>query len=404
VKKLIVFLLVFVSCVLSAQDVVMVWNKSATLYSEKGRALLEVKTGTLVSVKIHPKDETRYLVTHKGKTYMAHKRSFRPLDEVTLAYKKTLLDLDGLEGKNNLRLSNIASELTVFFVQSLELRRDTAVAYQQSRSVVHNGNTVFIPTYTTLLSSSKFKKLMKAWKVDVEKLNKEKLSLLAQNKKVFVKRSQVKGRLASMDSQLKKFAEDKVSTTMKLYVVKDNIPLFIENKVKKYIKKGMVLEGKVHPRHKDWYLVKSAGKVYNVAGTGVVVKDAYQNYLSSKTVSATKELESLAEEIQTMQFRLKLYQGITRQLEANQVTQNGYSQIKDLIVAIDKVQNFTIKTPHAMAAYLNVNKAKKVLAVWTEEVVELTQRSLNAQKRTLQLKKALLDYEKAKKDLVKAAI
>lgn len=398
-----IFLLmcVLLSTPVLAQDVVMSWGYKTVLYSNKGRTLKELNKGTLVSVVTHPKDERRYIVTHLGKKYMANKTSFQSLDNVVLIYKKMLIDLDALEGNNKLRLSNIDSEMTLLYVKSLELRRDTAISYQRTIITVgQNGRSEYNSGYINLLSVSKMRRLMKQWDAAKDKLLAEKETLNLSNRKVFVKKVEVKQALAGLGDLLKEFTEGTGATTKSLIVLKDQTPAFVESEVKAYLKKGAIFEGEDDPQNKGWYLVRLDDKtICNVSSKNIVVKNNYKKYLAGKIITIGQELTEVAEKIEKFQFRLKLYQAVTRQMQVSRMTVSGYSPVKDLIVPIDKNRNFTIVAPNADRYFVNVSKARKVLKYWTEEAAEVGKDSLKAQKRQLFLKKSLLDYKRAQKKL-----
>ena len=386
-------LILIASMVLAnAQDFMMVWAKKVDLYNDQGRIVKVLPYGTIVQTKKFAKDETRYLIQFDGQEYNAKKAFFKKPIEVVAVYKKKILDFEAKINKNNLRISNIDSDLIIRYVQILELRRDTALAYQRLTPYLTKGGGAYLRGYTSMLSEGKYKKLKKEWGADVEELYKEKAALQEEVRDCVLEISSIKDKIASFEN-LGGMIKPQEGPGSDYIVIQDNAQLYIENKVVKHLKKGEVVLGRPHPKFNGWYEVISDKVKYVVSGKAIVKKSDYAKVLTNKLEVSKILITQLNSEIETQQFRLKLYQGVSRQLEADKFVQGGYGLAKNLIIPIDKDRNFTIKSPNADQVYINSVKADKVLREWKLEATELGQASLANQKSVLTLKKQLIDLE-----------
>ena len=391
-KYLCMILLVFTSFA-SAEQIMMVWTKDVDLYDEFGKIVRVLNNGQLVQVENFDKDPSRYLVKFNNKTYNAKKSSFKNPADIVVIYKKQILEYEAAVKKIDLELSNIESDLIVRYVQALELRRDTALAYQTVTPAYNAGGPQgYFRGYTSILTEGKYKKLIKAWTQDVEEISAKKEEKLVLKRKYSIAVEQLKYRIASFENLGEMFAA-KANTGNDYLVVQNNAPLYENNKIVKHLEKGLTVLARPHPKFANWYEVIVEGKKYVTPGQALVKKDEYSRVIAEKMINSRVLVDQLNSEIQIQQFRLKLYQGVSRQLEADKFVQGGYGLVKNLIVPIDKDRSFTIRSPKADQVYVNSVVAEKVLKEWKEGITNLSTASLNNQKTVLALKKQLIDLE-----------
>jgi hypothetical protein len=385
----------------AAEEHVMVWNSRVDLYDDKGKIVKVLNYGKLVQVSQFAKDATRYEVTIDGAKYNARKRFFKSIPEVVNLYKKKVLDLEAEVKKNNLRISNIDSDLVVRYIQSLELERDTSLAYMRITPVINQANNTqqVYRSFSTMLSVGKFKKLKRDWTKEVVKMTDEKSKLQADNRKYVVSISKLKSELSGFKNLGKLFVNAEANIDETLYVIRDGAQLYVKSKVKKVVGLGTVLNGHKHPKFNNWYDVSFEGENYLVSGKSVVEAAGYYKQLEANKITATLLIEQLDKEVAAQQFRLKLYQGVSRQLEADRFIQNGYGLAKNIVIPIDKDHTFTIKKPVADNVYVNSVRAATVLKNWRAEATALAQASLANQKKALDLKKNLVDIDAALKKM-----
>ncbi|MCM8534165.1 MAG: hypothetical protein NE330_23585, partial [Lentisphaeraceae bacterium] len=176
-------------------------------------------------------------------------------------------------------------------------------------------------------------------------------------------------------------------------IVQDGAQLYLNNKVVKQVKKGESFLARPHPTYAGWSEVIVDDKKYTIASKSLVKKSDYSKYLTEKMITSKVMVEQLNNEVELQQFRLKLYQGVSSQLEADRFLQGGYGVVKNLIVPIDKDRTFTINSPSADRVFVNSNRANKVLNEWKQQAQDIGQASLKNQKTVLALKKQLIDLQ-----------
>ena len=382
---------------LSASEHVMVWTKTANLYNEQGRAMLVIQKGDLVEAVIHPKDRSLYVVIFKGKRYNAAVKSFRSLEDMVVIYKKILIDYQGVINRNNLRVSAIESDLLLLYVQSLELRRDTAIAYKK---VSYSGSGQGQVAYRSMLRDGDFKKLMKVWSKEHSAMIFEKKGLASVNLRQTIAYEQAERKLSELGTLIKAFSEKGSKKYLSLYVKNSKGGrLYKNNVIAKYVPKGLIVQGVYDTAHAGWYKVLVDKVVYRASAEDMVVVSKYLEQLRSKKVAANFEVSYLKKEVESHEFRLKLYQGISRQLQADKFVAGGYGIVKNYVIPIDQNRTFTLTSPDANKLYINSHKAIRVLEEWKVESTELSKLSLSQQKRILDLQKADIDYTKVIKTL-----
>ena len=391
-KFLCMILLVF-SSFANAEQIMMVWAKQADLYDENGKIVRVLNNGQLVQVENFIKDSSRYLVKFNNKTYNAKKVYFKSPADIIVLYKKQILEYEAQIKKIDLELSNIESDLIVRYVQALELQRDTALAYQKVLPTYNNtGPQGFYRGFTSILTQGKFKKLMKAWTKDVEGITAKKEELMVSKRKYSIAVEKLKYRISSFENLGEMFAS-KANSGNDYLVVQEDAPLYVNNKIVKHLDKGMTVLARPHPKFANWYEVLVEKKKYVAPGSALVKKADYSRIIREKMINSKVLVAQLNNEVQIQQFRLKLYQGVSRQLEADKFVQGGYGLVKNLIVPIDKERSFTIRSPKADQVYVNSVIAGKVLKEWKEHIANLSTASLKNQKTVLALKKQLIDLE-----------
>ena len=137
----------------------------------------------MLSAKEYSLDKSSYIVTYLGKKYQVSKDALRSPGDVELLYKRKMADQDALDRKNNLRLTQIENELLALYVTNLELKRDTALVYQEAVLRQNaQGQSFYTYNYRSLLSLSEYKRNLETWKTAFNKLAKEKKSLIKHNK------------------------------------------------------------------------------------------------------------------------------------------------------------------------------------------------------------------------------
>ena len=401
-KKVIFLMLFLMTFGVIAEEHVMVWSKKVDLYNDKGKVVKVLPYGRLVQAFPFPTDATRYLVKIDDVEYNARKSFFKPIGEVVNLYKKRVLELEAAIKTNDLKISNIESDLVVRYVQGLELERDTALSYMRITPVIgQNNQQQAFRSFSVLLTVGKFNRLKKEWNKEVEKLTKQKADLQAQNRKSTLDIAKIKGELKSFENLAQLFGNEDIDQV--LYVTQNEARLFQKNKVVKVVKRGTILRGVPHPRFANWYDVTHEGDNYLISGKMVHSARNYYKKLEANKIQASLLITQINAEVEAQQFRLKLYQGISRQLEADKFIQGGYGLAKNLVVPIDKTHTFTIRSPVADEVYVNTARASRVLKNWKAESTALSKASLENQKKVLELKKSLVDLDAAIKELNRGA-
>ena len=387
------FTFLFISMIsVSAQELMMVWSKKVDLYNEQGKVVKLLHNGQLVSVEAYAKDATRFSIEIDGVKYNASKKYFKKPADIVTIYKKSILDYEAEIKKNDLRLSNIESDLIVRYTEALEYRRDTALAYEKITSGLVNGTNTSFRGFVLMLSEGKYKKLIKAWSKEVVKLEAEKKEIQTLKRKYYIAMEKLKYKIAEFENLGEMVASKKNQGNYYL-VISDNAQLYQNNKVVKNIAKGTSVLGRAHPKFSGWFEVIHEDKKYVISSKSLVKKSDFSKVLKEKMITARVLINQLNKEVELQQFRLKLYQGVSRQLEADKFVAGGYGIVKNLIVPIDKDRTFTIKSPTADRVFVNATKANKVLAEWKIQSQELAQASIKNQKTVLALKKQLIDLQ-----------
>ena len=389
-KKFLCISLMLFTFTVSGQELMLVWSKKVDLYNEQGQIKRILTNGQLVQVQNYVKDNTRYLISLNGVNYNAKKMHFKNPADVVTVYKKTILEYEAQIKKDDLRLSEIESNLIMKYVIALELRRDTALAYEKITGGFNNGQAY--RGFVQMLSEGKYKKLMKAWSKEVEELLEEKSGLQASKRKYFVAMEELKYKIGDFENLGEMLVEKQTKGDM-YYVIKDGAQVYLNNKIVKQVNKGVSLLARPHPTFGGWSEVIIDDKKYTMSSKSLVKKSDYSKYLKEKMITSKVLVEQLNSEVEIQQFRLKLYQGVSSQLEADRFLQGGYGVVKNLIVPIDNDRTFTINSPSADRVFVNSNRANKVLNEWKEEALNLTQGSLRNQKTVLALKKQLIDLQ-----------
>ncbi|MCM8532921.1 MAG: hypothetical protein NE330_17260 [Lentisphaeraceae bacterium] len=395
-KAFILLSFLFLAEAFSVETVVVSVDKTQ-LYNEDGRALLELNQGEIVQAIVHPRDSTYYVLKYKGKRYNATRKSFKSVSDMVTFYKKSKIDLEGKAKQNEFRLSGIKSELHQMYVKAVELQRDTSISY---RKVSSNLNGLATVGYRSMLSEGKLKKLLKQWAEDHTELMDEKKALLQENLKIELKNDQIDRKLSGFNAMLEKSISGSVEDRIKLYILKsEGAKLYKESKVVKYAKQHDVLEGKADSKHAGWFKVLYDGEVYRASGKEVVEVQDYYSHVLNKMVATKYDINYLNEEVEFQQFRLKLYKGISLQLESDKFVAGGYGLVKNYIIPIKKDVNLTLESPDASQLYINSNRANRILRTWAKEANDLSMQSLGFQKKVVDLKKSLIDYENHVKEL-----
>ena len=377
----------------NAEQIMMVWAKQVDLYDERGKIVRVLNNGQLVQVENFAKDPSRFLVKFNNKTYNAKKAYFKKPADIVVLYKKQILEYEAKIKQDELELSNIESDLIVRYVQALELQRDTALAYQNVQPAYNQtGPQGYFRGYTSILTQGKFKKLMKAWSAEVEKITAKKEEILVSKRKYSIAVEKLKYRIASFENLGEMFAA-KANSGNDYLVVQENAPLYVNNKVVKHLDKGDTVLARPHPKFANWYEVLVEKKKYVAPGSALVKKSDYSRIIKEKMINSKVLVAQLNSEVEIQQFRLKLYQGVSRQLEADKFVHQGYGLVKNLIVPIEKDRSFTIRSPKADQVYVNSVVASKVLKEWKANIAGLSAASLQNQKKVLALKKQLIDLE-----------
>ncbi|MCH2208594.1 MAG: hypothetical protein MK132_22370 [Lentisphaerales bacterium] len=375
-----------------ASDFVMVWKKSASLYNDQGRNVHNLTQGEIVEAIIHPRDSSLYMVKYQGKKYNTPKKLYKTLEDMAAYYKKRLIDLDGVLKENDLSISAKNSEMDLMYIKSLELRRDTAVSYRKINYINGIGHI----GYSSALSEGKFKKLMKEWEAAYKNASDAFRNGHLNKRNTLREKANIESSLANLDNVLKAFADGKKSRNETLFVKNEKgAKLFKENKLVKHLKFGESAIGTPHTKHPGWFKILVDKKVYTVSGEDVSPKIDYLSGVKSKKSATDYEIVYLTERVEKLQFRLKLVNGISRQLEADKFVAGGYGVVKNYVIPIDKDRTFTIESPDATSLYINSARAERVLREWTQEAQKLSHESLAIQKRIIELQKALIDYEKS---------
>ena len=391
-KYLCMILLAFTTFA-SAEEIMMVWAKQVDLYDNNGKIARVLKSGQLVQVEKFEKDLTRYQVKFNNKKYNAKKVYFKKPADIIVIYKKQILEYEAEIKKSDLELSNIESDLIVRYVQALELRRDTALAYQTVAPTYNGtGPQGYFRGYTSILTQGRYKKLIKAWSEAVEEMSAKKEKLQVSKRKYSIAVEQLKYRIASFANLGEMFAA-KANSGNDYLVIQEDAPLYENNKIVKHLDKGLTVLARPHPKFANWYEVLVEKKKYVTPGKALVKKSDFSRIIKEKMINSKVLVAQLNSEIQIQQFRLKLYQGVSRQLEADKFVQGGYGLVKNLIVPIDKDRSFTIRSPKADQVYVNSVIAGKVLREWKESIANLSAASLKNQKTVLALKKQLVDLD-----------
>ena len=388
-------LLVFAGFV-AADEHVMVWTDKVDVYNEKGKLVAVFPKGKFLQVSPHSKDLSRYTIIIKKKKYNIRKRSVKSIGDVAIVYKKKILDFSAEINKNDLRFSNINSELVGMYVQGLELERDTSLSYMKVSTVTRaNGQIGQYRGFSTMLSDGKFKKLKKVWTADMAELFAEKAGIITKNQKYMNGILKLKRKIQNFENLGALLAVDSLPGNIdkQLFVIGRGAELYQKNKIVKLLKPGTKLMGYKHKKFHEWYDVRHDGDNYMVSSTSVVEVSLYKSLLASKIITLEYKITQLEQEVEMQQFRLKLYQGISRQLQADKFISNGYGLVKDLVVPIDKNRTFTIVSPAADRVYVNIVRAGKVLRIWKTEALDLVKKSLHNQKLMLSIKKGLLDLD-----------
>lgn len=380
----------FMAFSVSGQELVMVWSKKVDLYNEHGQIKKTLNNGQLVQAQNYNKDNTRYIIVLNSVKYNAKKMHFKKPADVVTVYKKSILDYEAQIKKDELRLSDIESNLLMKYVNSLELRRDTALAYEKISGGFNNGQA--FRGFIQMLSEGKYKKLMKAWAKEVDAVLKEKSELQTSKRKYFVAMEKLKYKIADFENLGEMLAEKQSKGDMYL-IIQDGAQLYVNNKVVKQINRGETVLARPHPTYAGWSEVIVDSKKYTISSKALIKKSEYSKYLKEKMITSKVLVEQLNDEVELQQFRLKLYQGVSSQLEADRFLQGGYGVVKNLIVPIDKDRTFTINSPSADRVFVNSNRANKVLNEWKQQALALTQGSLKNQKTVLALRKQLIDLQ-----------
>lgn len=389
-KKILAMLLLMFAFNVNSQELMLVWSKKVDLYDAQGQIKRILTNGQMVQVGEFARDKSRYSITLDGVQYNAKKIHFKSPADVVTVYKKSILEYEAQIKKDDLRLSEIESNLIMKYVTALELRRDTALAYEKISGGFNNGQAY--RGFTQMLSETKYKKLMKVWSKEVEEILEEKRELQEAKRKYYVAMEQLKYKIADFENLGEMMVDKKTSGDM-YFVIQDGAQVYSNNKVVKQINKGESLLARPHPRFGGWSEVIIDGKKYTMSSKSLVKKVDYTKYLKEKMITSKVLVEQLNDEVEIQQFRLKLYQGVSSQLEADRFLQGGYGVVKNLIVPIDKDRNFTINSPSADRVFVNSNRANKVLNEWKQQTLDLTEGSLKNQKTVLALKKQLIDLQ-----------
>ena len=394
--KILLAILVVVCGQLSAADFMMVWKKNASLYNEQGRNILSLGQGEIVEAITHPKDRSLLMLKYKGTKYNSPASHYKTLDEMAAFYKKRLIEIEGILKEQQLEISVKSSEIDLMYVKSLELRRDTAISYKKVS--LSNGSSYV--GYRSSLSEGKYKKLMKEWEVSFQKVSSDFKKSHQLQRALMLEQDLIKGQLAGLDSKIKAFSEGKKPSHRTLFVAnKKGARLFKDNKLVKHLAYGETAPGVKDSKNTGWFKILVNDKVYLVSGEDVKDKDEYLKLNKSSFSKVAYDIVYLEEQIEKKQFRLKLVNGISRQLEAEKFVAGGYGVVKNYTIPINKDRSFTLESPDATKLYINTTRANRILKEWKEEALELSGDSLKMQKRVVDLKKSLIDYEKAIKSL-----
>ena len=178
--------------------------------------------------------------------------------------------------------------------------------------------------------------------------------------------------------------------------------MFKDSKLVKNIGYGEAALGTEDTKNAGWFKILVDKKVYLVSGKDVKDKERYSKFNKANFSNAAYEVAYLEEQVEKLQFRLKLVNGISRQLEADKFVAGGYGVVKNYTIPIDKDRSFTLESPDATKLYINTTTAERVLKEWKQEALRLSADSLKMQKRVVDLKKSLIDYEKIIKSLTES--
>ena len=245
----------------------VVTGKNTELMTVEGFIVKKIRKGSVVKVKVHPKDKQVVSVSFEGKSYVSALRNFRVieslLDEELVLLKKVSLFREKLNTLNE-SIKEKGQELEESQEKSTRINRWVEV--QKDNALSRKYFEV-----KTKKARASLKELVRKQTL----LNLEKTTLIDELKEVRFQLVEEESVLKVIQEKLKPIKAEKGlfdKGFMTIEVVAKFAPVFHNGNIVKYLKKNSRLKVSVDHDSEDWYVVEKGNKKYFIASADVRIK------------------------------------------------------------------------------------------------------------------------------------